>query len=224
MPLGRSSPKRDGILGDVGDFLHARLDEAARFVQHVVVRAGAVAAADERDGAVGAAVVAPIAHTDEGGKRRGRQNARGFKHLAACGAGDGARAVERTLDQIADMRIIRYAHQQVDFRHLLLQRLAVALHKAARRGQQTAVACLFVFGHLEDGVDAFLLCGVDKPAGVDDNHLRVGRIGGDFPAARAQQAQHLFGVDSIFCAAQRDHADCFCHGEFLRKCEFMFVL
>ena len=38
---------------------------------------------------------------------------------------------------------------------------------------------LFILGHLQDGIDGFLLGRVDEPAGVHDQHLRLAGVGGE---------------------------------------------
>ncbi len=49
------------------------------------------------------------------------------------------------------------ADERVHFRHFLADVAAIALHQAAGDDQLLRAADLLVFGHLEDGVDRFLL-------------------------------------------------------------------
>ena len=59
----------------------------------------------------------------------------------------------------------------------------------------------------EDGVDRFLLRGIDKRAGVDDEHVGLIRVRGNRHAVLEHAAEHDLGIDQIFCAAEADHAD-----------------
>ena len=96
----------------------------------------------------------------------------------------------------------RHAHQQIDLGNLGAQLLAVALHKAARDDQHTALSTLFVLGHLENRVDRFLLGGEYEAAGVDDDDLGLARIGDNGVARLAEHTQHDFAVHAVFRAAQ----------------------
>ena len=65
----------------------------------------------------------------------------------------------------------------------------------------------FVAGHLEDGVDRFLLGRVDEGAGVDDEDIGGFGVGGDARAGAVEQAHHDLAVDEVFGAAEADEAD-----------------
>ena len=58
-----------------------------------------------------------------------------------------------------------------------------------------------VAGHFEDGVDGFLLGGVDEAAGVDDEDFGLFGVGGEARAGAVEQAHHDLGVDEVFGAA-----------------------
>ena len=62
-------------------------------------------------------------------------------------------------------------------------------------------------GHLQDGVDRFLLGRVDEGAGVDDQHVGGFGIAGDARAGMVEQAHHDFAVDEVFGAAEADESD-----------------
>ena len=55
--------------------------------------------------------------------------------------------------------------------------------------------------HLEDGVDGFLLGGVDEGAGVDDEDVGLVDVSGEARAGAIEQAHHDLGVDEVFGAA-----------------------
>ena len=79
--------------------------------------------------------------------------------------------------------------------------VAVALDEAAGDDELFGRAGGFVAGHFEDGVDGFLLGGVDEGAGVDDEDLGLLRMGGEARAGAVEQAHHDLGVDEVFGAA-----------------------
>ena len=74
------------------------------------------------------------------------------------------------------------ADERVDFRQICLDIAAVALHQAAGDDQLLRAAGLLVLGHLENGVDGFLLGGVDETAGVDDEDVGLVGMGSQFVA------------------------------------------
>ena len=63
------------------------------------------------------------------------------------------------------------------------------------------VAAASVHG-TEDGVDGFLLGHVDERAGVDDEDIGEFRIGRERHAGLREVADHDFGVDQVFGAAE----------------------
>ncbi len=62
---------------------------------------------------------------------------------------------------------------RVDFRNVLTNLVAETLHQAARDHQLPGAAVGLVLGHLQDGVDRFLLGAGDERAGVDHDHVGV---------------------------------------------------
>ena len=61
--------------------------------------------------------------------------------------------------------------------------------------------------HFEDGVDRFFLGRVDEPAGVDDEHIGLGRFAGDLELPAGGAAEHDLGINKVLRAAEADHAD-----------------
>ena len=68
----------------------------------------------------------------------------------------------------------------------------------------------FCCRHLEDGVDRLLLRVVDERAGVDDDHVGVGRVGRDLVPGLLGDAQHHLAVDEVLGAAEGEKADLHC--------------
>ena len=97
--------------------------------------------------------------------------------------------------------------QAVDLRDIAHQLLRIALGQAAGHAQHSAFPGLLVSGHLEDGVDGLLLGGLDEPAGVDQQHLRLGRKLCQLKPVPHQELQHLLGVHAVLDTAQRNNAN-----------------
>ena len=68
-------------------------------------------------------------------------------------------------------------------------------------------ARLLVLGHLEDGVDRLLLRLVDEGAGVDDEHVGVGGVAGQFVPLLLGEPEHHLGVDEVLRAAEGHHSN-----------------
>ncbi len=98
------------------------------------------------------------------------------------------------------------AHNGVDFRNVFANLVAEALDEASGDDEFLRLASGLVRGHLEDGIDRFLLGAFDERAGVDDDHVGVFGAAGEFGAGAGEQAHHDFAVDEVFGAAQADEA------------------
>ena len=100
------------------------------------------------------------------------------------------------------------AYDGVDFGDVLADFVAVALDEAAGYDEALGAASVgdLVLDHLEDGVDGFLLGGVDEAAGVDDEDVGVFGAGGELGSSAMEQAHHDLGVDEVLGAAERDEA------------------
>ena len=190
---------------------------------HRVVRAAAIVAAQCRDDAEAALVVAALGHLDVGVVAWGGQEPRrvsvveiggkGFR-LPASGSrhGDGfpVRTKEpctRLGDGADDLGDLSRAEDGVDFRNLFQQLGAVALRHAAGDDQLPARPRLLVFGHLQDGVDRLLLGLVDERAGVDHQYLGGFGVLGQLVPGLLGEPEHHLGVNEVLGAAQRHHAD-----------------
>ncbi len=102
---------------------------------------------------------------------------------------------------------VREPQKQVDLGDLVLQFLLIALDEAPDRHDRFDVALLFELGGAQDGVDRFLLGGVDEAAGIDENDVGVRQVGGHHRAVAHQVSHQAFGIDRRFIAAERDDAE-----------------
>ena len=93
------------------------------------------------------------------------------------------------------------ADDGVDFRNAFADFIAIALDEAAGDDELFGVTLGFEAGHLEDGVDGFLLGGIDEGAGVDDEDFGLFGTGGQARATAVEEAHHDLGVDQVFGAA-----------------------
>ncbi len=92
---------------------------------------------------------------------------------------------------------------------VLLDLGAIALDETAGDDEflRAASGGGLVLRHFEDGIDRFLFGGVDEGAGVDDDDVGIGGIGGDLGAGAVEQAHHDFAIDQVLGAAEGDESD-----------------
>ena len=98
------------------------------------------------------------------------------------------------------------ADHGIDFGDALLNLVAVALDEAAGDNELFGRARGFVAGHFKDGIDGFLLGGVNEAAGVDDEDFGIFRTGGQTRAGAIKKAHHNLGVHEVFGTAQGNKA------------------
>ena len=99
------------------------------------------------------------------------------------------------------------ADDGVDFRHLALDLIAIALDQASRHDQLFCPADLLVLGHFEDGVDRFFFGRIDEAAGVDDEHVGLIGMWRELVPAGHKLPHHDFAVNQILGTAQADKTD-----------------
>ena len=206
------------VLRDERKFLDALRRQLPDLGQNIRLRAAAVAAADHRNRAIRAPVVASLADADVGAVFRRGQHAAKFVELSVVVGVNGAAALCGLLNGLIELLIVVHAHNHVHLGHLLADGLRVALRKAARRHQQAAAARLLVARHFKQRGDGFFLCGLDEAAGVDDDDLRPRRVGNDLIAVLLEHREHLLGIDAIFAASQRDQPNCCCQNDCSFNC------
>ncbi len=141
---------RGGVLADEVDFADTLCEECASLGQDALRAAAAEAAAELRDDAEAAGMVAALVDLDVGVMARRRQQARRQVMVEIrCGA-VGLRF--SAFAQIGDAFHLVGANDGVDFRDLLADFAAVALHQAAGDDELTGAAGLLELGHFEDRV------------------------------------------------------------------------
>ena len=58
--------------------------------------------------------------------------------------------------------------------------------------------------HLVDGLEGFVLRGVDERAGINDHHIGIGGISGHGHASLREVPDHDFGIDQVLGATKGD--------------------
>lgn len=107
-----------------------------------------------------------------------------------------------------DMGYLIDSHESVDFGEQFWEFVAKALgHASGNNDGLTAVIGIADGGRFEDGIDGFLLGGVDEGAGIDDDGVGVGGFVGDFEALLEEGAEHDFGINQIFRATEGHNAN-----------------
>ena len=157
------------VLRDQQQFLHAARRQRARFADDRLGRPAAIVAAQRRDDAEGALVVAAFGDLHVGVVPRRRQQPRRIGVVDVCGKGSGVRgpgsevdsvrrssAAERhrsrarsslralrRANRVDDLRDFAGAQHRVDLGNLRLQLVAIALGHAAGDDQTLAAAVFF---------------------------------------------------------------------------------
>jgi hypothetical protein len=100
------------------------------------------------------------------------------------------------------------AHEGVDFGQKSGKLFRESLGQTAGDDQGLAGAPgLSEFGGFEDRFDTFFLGGIDERAGIDDQSIGLRGVIGDFDAILQEGPEHNLGIDKVFGAPERDHAD-----------------
>ena len=209
-----------GVLADEIDFADTGLDELGDLADDAVLGAAAVAAADAGDDAERAGVVAALGDFDVGGVSRREAEAGRVvvRDVFGLTSDEIFRAfgffAEEAFDDGGDLSDLVEADEGIDFGHEAWEFFGEALGETTSDDDFLAFP-FFVGGAVIDGVldgaDAFLFRHVDERAGIDDEDVGVGGFRGHFHASLAEVADHDFGIDEIFGAAEGDETD-FDHG------------
>ena len=193
------------VLGYHQQLLHARFHQGFRLPHHLADRPAHQIAAQGRDDAERAAVIAALGDLQVGVVPRSELDALGRHEVGK--------------------RIMRFRQMLVHRRHDFLQRVRagdgkdfrVCLPHDVALGAETAGdddAAVFL-ERLADRVQRFLHRRLDEPAGVDDYEIgpvvrRRNRV-----ALRAQPREDAFGIDQSFGTTERDESDLRCRGHAL---------
>ena len=200
------------ILGNDDQFSDAMCGEIGCLFQDVLHRAGTVSAADVWNGAESAEIAAALRNAQIGPTRPGSDNAPEFFHRCTVAAkGSECFAAYDALGSFNNVSETAHSQNGVDLRQFLQNGILVALRKAACDNDPAQMAALFQLGHLKNVVDRFAFGGINKAAGVDNDKVCPVCLRHEHKARLVHQIKHLFAVDEVFRAPQRDHRKCFFH-------------
>jgi len=222
--LGRCSRRvhaeESRVLGDEVDFLHAFLDELARFGDDALHGSAAVAAPDLRNDAEGARVVAPLGNFNVREMARGesetgcvvvRDISRTRGHETLRGGLRGPLLGVKAFDDRGDFRDLVETDERID---LVVERgrevLREPLGHAAGDDELLFFAAFLhaaVLVDLQNMSDRLLFGGIDEGAGVDDDDVGLLRFGNDCHAGLMQMADHDLAIDEIFGATEGNETD-----------------
>ncbi len=210
------------VLRDQVDLAHAARAERADLGGDVRDRAAALRAAQLGDDAERARPVAALGDLDVrrvGGPdadarrlvivdvRGGLGDLHHRQRLAlAAGLALGRARARRAAEQLRDRLEVRRAEDVIDLGDVLDEIAGVALREAAG-DHELGGAGLLVLGHLEDGVDALFLGGIDERAGVDDDHVGTLGVVDQRVTRGLDLAEHQLGVDLVLGATEGHEVD-----------------
>ena len=181
--------------------LRARGDQLLGLAQDRVGAAADEVAADRRDDAEGAAVVAALGNLQIAVVARGQLDPRpdvGRGDQVEIGVGDRRRGLVHRVD---DRLILLRPGDREHVREARADDVGLIAHAA---GHDHAA----VLGDgLADRLEAFLLGRIEEAAGVDQHDVGAGIVGRHLIAVCAQLGEDAFAVDQRLGAAERNHAD-----------------
>ena len=103
------------------------------------------------------------------------------------------------------------AYEEVDLRQFLFQIFSVALWKTTGDDKEATQSLPFIPGKSENGIDRLFRRIFDKGARVDDEDLRLRRIGGEGVSGPGKEAKHHLRIDKVLRTSQTDKANRFFH-------------
>ena len=184
------------MLGDEVDLLDPARRQGARLLDQVGEGTRAVLAAEERDGAEVAGVVAALGDLQEGEVRGGE--------LAALVVAEAV---------LGDVREVLAHHRReavvvlegdplVDLGHVAGQLAEGAL--GAADGDEQLGPGLAAAGGVQDVADRLLLGALDEAAGVDQHQIGLGELVGEAEIDAAQGGDQVLAVGEVLGAAEAD--------------------
>src|SRR5262249_25805489 len=199
-----------GILGDQVDLERPGGGQRLSLGEEIGHRTALVPAADLRDDAEAAGVVAALRDLEIRGPPRARANARRGgergKHVRRL-AEHAWRVGRRQAHRVREPQEVSGADEDVDLGEFVAQLVGVALGEAAGDDEAPARPTGLDARQLEDRVDRLLLGRADEGARVHDQHVRGVGIEDQLVSGARELAEHDLAVDLVLRTAQRDEAD-----------------
>ncbi len=186
-----------GVLADDQQLLGAGRDQLLGLAQDRVGAAADEVAADRRDDAEGAAMVAALGDLHIAVVARGQLEP-GFRHQVDEGVGDRRRGF---VDRGDHLFILLRTGDREHLREAGADDVGFLAHAAG--DDDPAV----LGDGLADRLEAFLLGGIEEAAGVDQHDVGAGIIGRHVVAVGAQLGHDPLAVDQCLGTAERDQPD-----------------
>ena len=190
---------------DEGEVVKALFDKVGNLFDDRFETSGVEFTLEAGDGTEGALLVAPFGDLDIG------MVARACDDPAAvlCRQIDFRREAALFLcDEFIDLFVVSHTGEDVYLGEFFHQLLFVAFAQASAHDENGVLFPFIV--QVEEGIDALLFGGIDKSAGVDDDHIGFCIVIGHFIGF--EPSEHHFGVDKILGAAEADEVEFFWHG------------
>ena len=202
-------------MADEIDLLHSFGNEASNLAHDGIEGAAAVAPAHLGNHAKAARMIAALGDFHIGGVVWREPEAWGGEIGDVAGLrrhkveDAGFVLFENAAEDCAGFGYLIESDEGVHFREFADEVGRESLGKAAADDDFSigALALVALAGGFQNGIDRFLFRGIDESAGVHDEYIRFGGVGGDFESLGFCGAEHDLGVDKIFSAAEADHAN-----------------
>ena len=173
------------------------------FLDDFLHRTTAEAAANQRNGTEGAAVVAAFCDFQINGiVWCGQHAVAAQSKLLFFAVFCHFFAVQRAADSVRDVEVAADAQHNVSFRDLAHQFVAVALCQTAGDNDHFHLTAAFHFAEFQNAFDGFSFGVFNEAAGVDDDHVALRRIGADLKAIMDDQRQQTLGIHLVLGTAQ----------------------
>ena len=191
-----------GVLGNDNELFCAVVHQLLGLFHNALHGTAAVAAADEGNGAVGAAVVAALRDFQIGKVAGGRQfTVAAQGHFLLFGEHLLNLAFHDFADNVGNFAVGADAHHSVHLGNLLADFLLIALGKTSGDHDFFDAALFFQGYQLEDFLDGFGFCTLNKAAGVDNGHIGQRCVVAELIACVFQGSHEHFPVYLIFGTA-----------------------
>ena len=204
-----------GVLADEINLLHTFGNEAANLAHNGIDGAAAVASAHLGNHAKATGMIATLGDFHIGGVVWRETEARGGEVGDVAGLrrheveDAGFVLIEHAAENRAGFGDLIETDEGVHFGKFADEVAGKALGKASADDDFgiRALALVALAGGFQNGVDGLLFSGIDESAGVHDEDIRFGGVGGDFKSLGFCGAEHDFGIDEIFGAAEANHTN-----------------
>jgi hypothetical protein len=103
-----------------------------------------------------------------------------------------------------------HAEDGVDLRDFTLEFATIPLSEATRDNNPLYFTALFQLDSVKNGVDAFLLRGLNKGAGVDDDDVGISATADELAVSARlspKGTHHFFGIDVVFWTSELDETN-----------------